>query len=77
MSIEAQNLISDVMGKHRLEEGMRMGRGERVEWWCCLECGWRSEDFDLDDSEVRREIERVKRAHVAEEIEQSPRRTHP
>ncbi|AXQ61027.1 hypothetical protein SEA_GIRR_79 [Mycobacterium phage Girr] len=50
MSSEAQNVIADVIGKHRLEKGMRMGRGERVEWWYCLECEWRSEDFDLDDS---------------------------
>ncbi|AXH69502.1 hypothetical protein SEA_MANTRA_79 [Mycobacterium phage Mantra] len=71
VSSEAQNVIADVIGKHRLEKGMRMGRGERVEWWYCLECEWRSEDFDLDDSEVRREIERVKRMHVADEVDKA------
>ncbi|QGH75399.1 hypothetical protein SEA_BLUEFALCON_54 [Mycobacterium phage Bluefalcon] len=68
---EAQNVIAEVIGKHRLENGMRIGRGERVEWWECLECGWRSEEFDLDDSEVRREIERVKLAHVAFEVDKA------
>ncbi|QDF19972.1 hypothetical protein HWC44_gp085 [Mycobacterium phage ThetaBob] len=71
MSSEAQNLIADVMGKHRLERGVRMGRVRRVEWWVCLECGWESEKFDLNDPEVAREIEQVKRAHVAEEVDKA------
>ncbi|MCG7607056.1 hypothetical protein [Mycobacterium sp. CnD-18-1] len=68
---DAQKLIADVIGRHRVETGMRIGGGERAEWLECLGCGWESEEFDLDDTEVRREIERVKRAHLAAEIDKA------
>lgn len=68
---DAQKLIADVLGLHFLEKCMRVSTSERTEWWQCLGCGWESEEFDLDDTEVRREIERVKRAHLAAEIDKA------
>ncbi|MCG7610366.1 hypothetical protein [Mycobacterium sp. CnD-18-1] len=68
---DAQKLIADTIGRHRLERNLRIHNAERVEWWECTECGWESEEFDLNDSDVAREIERVKRGHLAAEIDKA------
>lgn len=61
-------MIAEVIGVHRLEKSARFTPTERTEWWTCHGCDWESEEFDLDDSEVGREIERVKRSHVGEAV---------
>lgn len=63
---DAQKLIAEVLGTHRLEQGMRIGRGERVEWWTCIGCGWESPLFSLGVV-----MEDVKRAHLAVEIDKA------
>lgn len=67
-SSEAVVHIAEVLGEHRLEKSARLTPTERTEWWTCLGCDWASEEFDLDDSEVAREIERVKRRHLGEAV---------
>ena len=62
MSDRAVDIIAEAMGQHRLEQGMRISRDERIEWWECLECGWDSGPFNIGSVDV----ELAKRAHQAE-----------
>ena len=66
---DVQKIIADTMALHFLERNLRIHETERTEWWECVGCGWESERFDLNDSEVEAEIHRVKRAHVATAID--------
>ena len=64
MSDDARKVIADVLGRHRIEQGMRIGGGERIEWWECLECGWTSGEHEIGTN-----LEPLKRDHLAAEID--------
>lgn len=59
--IEAR--ITEALGRHRVERGMRINSTERVEWWECLGCGW-VYYLPLHSPDA----EAVKRGHIAAAI---------
>lgn len=66
MSDRITDTITEALGQHRLEKGMRISADpdERIEWWYCVECGWESEMFELGSTVA----ESAKREHQAAAI---------
>ncbi|AQT78289.1 hypothetical protein B1R94_02130 [Mycolicibacterium litorale] len=47
MSDRITDTIATALGRHSIERSLRIGGGERKEWWNCIECDWVSEIFEI------------------------------